>query len=147
MQAHGDLADAVNEYGRILSRVQDHASRALLFSFLGSAFSQAGDISRAGQSYADALRENPDNSAALMGSGLLAERGGDAALAVTQISHAVKVEPSDVGYLLLSQALRRAGRAADADASEAQARQMSHDFAQAQRSAAQMLVAAGIPSQ
>lgn len=143
-QAHGDITDAVNEYGRIFSRIQDHPSRALILSLLGSAFSQTGDFSRASQSYTEALKENPDNSAALMGSGLMAERNGDATLAVTQIGHAVKVEPSEVGYLLLAQALRRAGRAADADGVEAHVRQTSRDFAQAQRGAAQMLAAAGI---
>lgn len=146
-QAHGDLPGAIDEYGRILNRVPDHASRALVLSFCGSAFLEAGDTVRARQSYADALKENPDSSAALLGSGLLAERSGDAALAVAQISHALKVEPSDVGYLLLAQALRRAARSSDADAADARARQISHDVSAAQRTAAQTLAAAGISAQ
>jgi Flp pilus assembly protein TadD len=94
-------------------------------------------------SYTYALQENPDNAAALIGSGLLAERDGDFALAVARLSHAVEAEPSDLSYLLLEQALRRTGRLAEADDAEAHAR-ISHDFAQAQRSTAQVLAAAGI---
>jgi Flp pilus assembly protein TadD len=95
-------------------------------------------------SYTDALQENPDNAAALVGSGLLAERDGDFALAVARLSHAVEAEPSDVSYLLLEQALRRRGGLAEADDAEAHAQRISHDFAQAQRSTAQVLTAAGI---
>jgi protein O-mannosyl-transferase len=143
-QAHGDLPDAVDEYGRILNRVQDHPSRALLLSFMGSAFMQAGDFTQASQSYAEALRENPESGAALIGSGLLAERSGNRELAVSQISHATKVESSDVSYLLLAQALRRAGRKVEADAAVEHAQQISRDVALAQRTAAQMLSAAAV---
>ena len=146
-QTHGDLPDAIDEYGRILNRVQDHPSRSLLLSSLGGAFVQAGDLGRAREGYTNALKENPDSGAALVGDGLLAERSGDPARAVTQISHAVKVEPSDVGYLLLGQALRRAGRTGEAADAESAARKISGDFVQAQQNAAQILAAAGLQPQ
>jgi len=94
--------------------------------------------------YESAIEQNPDNSAALVGSGVLAERDGDLTLAVARISQAVEVEPSDVGYLLLEQALRRAGRRAEADDARAHAEQISRDFAQAKQSAGQVLAAAGV---
>jgi len=75
---------------------------------------------------------------------LLAERDGDAGLAVTQISHAMRVEATDVGYLLLGQALRRAGRLSEADAANTHAQQISQDFSKAQQSAAKILTSAGI---
>jgi cytochrome c-type biogenesis protein CcmH/NrfG len=56
----------------------------------------------------------------------------------------MKVEPTDVGYLLLGQALRRAGHTTEADEACAQAQRISHDFAQAQQSAARVLTSAGI---
>jgi tetratricopeptide (TPR) repeat protein len=111
---------------------------------LGSAFTQTGDFGRAKISYAYALRENPDNSVALVSSGLLAERDADYPMAIDQISHAMKVAPTDAGYLLLEQALRRAGRMAEADEAHAQAQRISHDLAQAKQSAAQVLASAGI---
>ena len=145
-QTHGQAQAAIAQYGRALGVAPDANSRAVAMSCLGSAYMQTGDFNRAKANYADALQQNPDTVAALMGSGLLAEREGDFALAVTRISHAVKVEPNDVGYLLLEWALRRAGRLVEADDAVAHARRISHDFAQAQKSAAQVMAAAGISS-
>lgn len=143
-QTHGHAQEAIEQYGRALRASPDSNARAAALSGLGSAFLQTGDIRRAKMSYTYALRENPDNGAALLGRGLLAEQDGDFALAVARISHAVEVEPTDVAYLLLAQALRRAGRTAEADDAFAQAQKISRDFAQAQHSAAQILAAAGI---
>jgi tetratricopeptide (TPR) repeat protein len=143
-QTRGYVKDALEQYARSLKAAPDSNSRAVVLGWLGLAFTQMGDIPRAQMSYSDALKENPDNRSALIGSGLLAERGGDFGLAVTQISHSVSIQPSDVDYLLLAQALRRAGRLAEADAASAQAQRISNDFAQAQQSAAQLLVSAGL---
>jgi Tfp pilus assembly protein PilF len=143
-QTHGHAQEAIGQYQRALDASADSNSRAIALSWMGSAFTQMGDIRRAKMSYAYALQENPDNAAALVGSGLLAERNGDFASAVARISHALEVEPTDVGYLLLEQALHRAGRLAEADDAEAHSQRISHDFAQAQRSTAQVLTAAGI---
>jgi Tfp pilus assembly protein PilF len=143
-QTHGHVQEAIEQYGRALRASPDSNARAAALSGLGSAFLQTGDIRRAKMSYTYALQENPDNAAALVGGGLLAERDGDFALAVARLSHAVEAEPSDVSYLLLEQALRRTGRLAEADDAEAHAQRISHDFAQAQRATAQVLAAAGI---
>jgi tetratricopeptide (TPR) repeat protein len=143
-QTHGYAQDAILQYGRALGAAQDSNTRAVALSSLGSAYLQAGDFKRAETNYEDALQQNPDTIAALVGSSLLAERDGDFTRAIAPMSHAVKLEPSDVGYLLLEQALRRGRRLAEADAAGAQAQRISHDFAQAQRSATQILGAAGI---
>jgi Flp pilus assembly protein TadD len=143
-QTHGHVQEAIEQYRQALDNSPDSNTRAVALNLLGSAFTQMGDIPRAKMSYAYALKENPDNGAALVGSGLLAERDGDFRFAVEQISHAIKVEPTDVGYLLLGQALRRAGHTTEADEACAQAQRISHDFAQAQQSAAKVLVSVGI---
>jgi tetratricopeptide (TPR) repeat protein len=143
-QTHGHVQDALDDYARALESSSDPKERSTILSWLGSAFTRTGQIDRAKMSYVYALRENPDNSVALVGSGLLAERAGDSAFAVTQITHAMKVQPTDVGYLLLEQALRREGHASEADAARAQAERISQDLPQARETAAQVLVAAGI---
>jgi len=143
-QTHGKAQEAVAQYGRTVGSSQEAKSRAVALSDLASAYLQMGDMNHAKMSYASALEQDPDNGAALVGSGLQAEREGDVAVAVSRISHAVEMEPSDVGYLLLEQSLRRAGRFAEADESRAHAQRISHDFAQAQQSATQVLAAAGI---
>jgi Tfp pilus assembly protein PilF len=143
-QTHGKAQDAVSQYRRAAGASQDAKSRAVALSDLASAYVQMGDMSHAEMSYASALEQNPDNGAALVGSGLLAEREGNFSTAIARISHAAEVEPNDVGYLLLEQVLRRAGRFAKADDARAHAQRISHDFAQAQQSASQVLVVAGV---
>jgi tetratricopeptide (TPR) repeat protein len=143
-QAHGHVREAIEQYRRALDDSTDSDTRAVALNLLGSASALAGDTRQAKLSYAYALKENPDNSAALIGSGLLAEQEGDWTSAIAQLSHAEKVSPTDLGYLLLAQAMRRAGRVAEADDAYAHAQQISHDFAQAQRSAAQVLASTGI---
>jgi len=143
-QTHGYVRDALAQYEMALDAATDSKSRAVVLTWLASAFTQMGDIQRAKTSYANALQQNGDNRGALVGSGLLAERDGDFASAADRISHSVQVAPSDVDYLLLAQLLRRAGRAAEADSAWARAQAISQDFPQAQQSAAQLLAASGI---
>jgi len=143
-QTHGHVQEAIEQYRRALDNSPDSDTRAVALNLLGSAFKSMGDIPRAKMSYAYALRENPDNSAALVGSGLLAEQEGDWTSAIAQISHAMKVGPTDVGYLLLEQVLRRAGHAAEADDAEVHAQRISHDLAKARQSAAMVLASADI---
>ncbi len=144
--AHGRVQDAIEQLQKAVDAADDNASRANALGCLGSAFMQADDIARARISYGAALEQNPDNPIALVGAGLLAERDGDNASAVAQISRAMKVEPTDVGYLLLAQALGRAGEVAEAGNAQVQAERISHDISQARRSAAQILDTDGIPN-
>jgi len=143
-QTHGHVQEAIAQYTRSLDASTDAKSRADALGHLSSAFMQTGDFARSKKSCGYALRENPDDSTALVDSGLLAEREGDFSLAASQISHAMKVQPADVGYLLLAQALRRAGRVAEANDALATAQRLSPDIAQARQQAAQVLATAGI---
>ncbi len=143
-QTHGHVQEAIEQFKRALDNSPDPKTQAVALNLLGSAFTAAGDIPRANMSYTYALKANPDDSAALIGSGLLAEREGNLAFAVMQISHAMKVEPTDVGYILLGHALLRSGRMAEAGYAYGHAQQISHDLAHAQRSAAQVLTSVGI---
>ena len=81
---------------------------------------------------------------ALVGSGVLALRQGQPDVAVVQLTHAAKIDPSDVNFLLLAQALRRAGRIAEADSVSMQAQKISSDLSQAQITAGQFLSLAGL---
>ena len=99
---------------------------------------------QAAASYENALRLSPENGLALTGSAILALRREQPDVAVAQLAHAVKVDPIDVNFLLLEQALRRAGRPAEADSASAQAQKISPDFAQARVAAGQFLSIAGL---
>jgi protein O-mannosyl-transferase len=143
-QSQGRVQEAIQQLTRAVDAATDANSRAIALSCLGSAFTQAKDLGHARMSYVSALQQNPDNGVALVGMGLLAERDGDFASATEQIAHAMKVEATDVGYLLLAQALGRAGHTAEAEQAAAKARQISPDISQAQQAAAQILASAGI---
>jgi protein O-mannosyl-transferase len=143
-QVHGHVQDAIEQYARSLSRAPDANSRAAALSMMGSAFALSGDFERANLSYNYALQQNPNWGSALIGSGLIAERNGDFALAVTQLNRAMNIAPSDAGYLLLAQALRRAGHTSEATNAETRAQQLSHDIDRARQAAAQVLASAGI---
>ena len=122
----------------------DPKMQAAAWSELGQAHLQLRHYDQAAESYQNALRLNPEEGMALMGSGVLALRQGRPDVAATQLTHAVKVDPSDVNVLLLAQALRRAGRPAEADSASAQAQKISPDLSQAQIAAAQFLSFAGL---
>jgi protein O-mannosyl-transferase len=145
-QNHGHLREAVDEYTRALEVAEDSKTRSIILSRLVLVYLQIGDLNRARLNCSYALKEDPENGAALVGCGLLAERKGDLESAASQISQAMKVEPTDVGYLLLAQALRREGKVAEAENALAQAQQISPDISQARQSAAQILDKDGIPN-
>ncbi len=143
-QTHGHLQEALKQYKQSLDVSIDADERSEAFAHMGAAFVQAGDLQNAKLGYGYALQQNPQNTFALIGGGLLAEREGDSTVAMVQIARALKVQPTDVGYLLLEEVLRRAGRLPEADEAEQYAQRISSDLGQARQSAAQELAAAGI---
>ncbi len=134
LQRHGDLGDGMKLYQKVLSNAGDPQLRAMAWSQMAGANAQAKDYDQAKVDYQNALQLNPNNAGALVGSGLLAERNGDSARAVEQLSHAAKVEPSELTLLLLADVLDRAGRGPEARAAEQAAAKISSDMGRARRS-------------
>jgi tetratricopeptide (TPR) repeat protein len=143
-QTHGHVPEAIAQYQKSLEISTDSKSRAEAMGHLGSAYIQTGDAALARTSYVYALQQDPDNAVALVGNALLAERDGDFGSAAVQISRAMQVSPTGVGYVLLAQALRRDGRLAEAREALTRAQQLSPDLLQAEQSAARVLITVGI---
>jgi tetratricopeptide (TPR) repeat protein len=143
-QTHGRLQEALGQYKQSLDVAVDANERAEGYAHMAAAFAQMGDIPNAKLGYGYALQQNPKSTFALISSGLLAEREGDVTFATVQIARALKIKPTDVGYLLLAQVLHRAGRLPEADQAEQVAQRISSDLNQARQSAADELAAAGI---
>jgi protein O-mannosyl-transferase len=114
------------------------------WSELGQAHLQTSHYAEAGENYRNVLRLNPDDEMALVLSGMLALRQGEPNTAVTQLEHAVKINPSNVNFLLLAQTLRGAGRAEEADTASAQAGKISPDLTLAKIAAGQFLAVADV---
>jgi Flp pilus assembly protein TadD len=95
-----------------------------------------GDYEQAKKSYESGLQANPNEPQSLVGSAMLAARDGNFSLAVTRLDRAMKVEPNDVGFLLLADALRHAARFQEAQAAEDMARKISPNLDEARKNAA-----------
>jgi tetratricopeptide (TPR) repeat protein len=80
------------------------------------------------QDFEVGIKQQPWNSPAYRGLGLVAQRAGDIARAVTNYERSVELQPSPVGYLLLAQALELAGQVEAARAAQSQAARMSPDL-------------------
>ena len=140
----GHPQEAIEECNAALRASADPKVQAAAWSGVGQAQLQLHHYDQAADSYRNALRLNPEDGGALIGTGLLALRQGESDLAVTQFFHAVKVDPSDANVLLYAQALRRDGRTAEADSALAQVQKISSDLGQAQFDAGQFLSFAGL---
>jgi protein O-mannosyl-transferase len=143
-QRNGHWQGAIEQYTRALESSNDPAVRVAAWDQIASAWAQGRDWDHAQQAYETALAVSANDPGALVGTGLLAWHSGDTTLAITQLSQAMKVAPTDVGWLLLAGAFRQAGKARDAAAADAQARTLSPDFAQAQEIADRVAASYGI---
>jgi tetratricopeptide (TPR) repeat protein len=71
-----------------------------------------GESMKAKRCYEISLQLAPDRPMApmaMIGLGLIAQKNGDLPEAVRQYSRAMAVQPTDVGYLLLAEALQQQG--------------------------------------
>jgi tetratricopeptide (TPR) repeat protein len=138
-QRHGDLEKAIGEFQTTLTMTSDPLLKADAYSNMGSAYRQRRDYEQAKQSFADALKLDPNKPMALIGMGLVAQRSGDIAEAVIEYSRAMAVEPTAVGYLLLGRAQQQAGHGEEAAVAKDRAKRLTSDIDQAQRAADELL--------
>jgi protein O-mannosyl-transferase len=138
-QARNDNREAIDRYYTVVRRAIEPSIRATAFANLGSIYRGLGDYRRAKENYDSALQLNPDLSIALVGSGLLAQKGWDYPLAAVQYAHAMRAEPTSVGYLLLAKALQQGGHSAEATQAFEQARRLSSNLRDDQKIADDLL--------
>ena len=138
-QARNDNREAIDRYDIVLRRAIEPSIRATAFANLSSIYRGLGDYRRAKENCDSALQINPDLPIALVGSGLLAQKGWDYSLAAAQYAHAMRVEPTSVGYLLLAKALQQSGRSAEAAQALEQAQRLSGNLQDDQKVADDLL--------
>jgi tetratricopeptide (TPR) repeat protein len=124
--------EAIEECTGVLRDSSEPKVQAVAWSELGQAHLQLHQYDQAVESLRNALLLNSEDGMALMGSGVIELHQGKTDLAVTHLLHAVKVDPSDLNVLLLSEAFRRAGRLGDAEAAETHIQKSSLDIRAAQ---------------
>ncbi len=130
---------ALQEDQAVLRLTSDKGLRAYALVNLGSDYRHLKDYAQAKESYEAALRVNPEAARAFVGLGVLAQKTGEFSEAVRNYSRAVELEPSDVGYLLLAQALQQNGQTAASRATFEAAQRVSPDFDRAQQAVRDLL--------
>jgi tetratricopeptide (TPR) repeat protein len=135
-QQHGDLKQAVMRYEAALQLATDTRIRASAFANLGQIYFTQRDYARARVAFESAAKLNNPYPIQL---GLLAQKTGDWNAAAQFYAYALSTQPTDVGFLLLEQALRGAGNEKDAVRSHQQAQLHSNDLGRAQQTVDDLL--------
>jgi protein O-mannosyl-transferase len=139
-QKQGRLTEALDHYNQVLSLGQSTgtlitlgpAFKARLFANMGHAYRDLGDLVKARDSLREAVRLDPDKFDPWMDLGFVEQKSGHPEEAAQAYSRALKLQSSDVGYLLLARALEQSGRQAESQAAIQRAKLVSRNFQAAQ---------------
>jgi tetratricopeptide (TPR) repeat protein len=137
--AHGHLSAAISRYQFVTEYAGDVGVRATAFADMGSAYRQIGELTKAKQYFETALQLSPNETMAMVGLGLIAEKNGDLTESVRQYSRAMAVKPTDVGFLLLAHALQQEGKTDEANTILERVARLSPNLPEAQKSAESLL--------
>ncbi len=138
-QQHKNLPQAIEQYQEVLNVTPSPKLRSEAYNNWALIDRDLGDDAAARDHFQQAVNNSPRYASAWIGLGLAAQRTGDLSLAVHAYSRAVEIQPSDSGYLLLARALEQSGRAAEAESASEQAKHLSRNFTETQRSVDRLL--------
>ena len=127
-QMHGKYQTALVGYATVVQLTKAPSLLATARANSGYAHYSLKQYGNAQQDFEAALNEQPANSAAYRGLGLLEQRAGDIIQATKDYERSAELQPSPVGYLLLAQALEIGGQAEAARAAQSQAARMTQDL-------------------
>jgi protein O-mannosyl-transferase len=135
----GNLAAAISRYQFVALNASDAGLRATAYGNMGSVYRQMGELDAAKQCYERALQLVPSRTMAMIGLGLIAQKSGDLSEAVRQYSRAMSMQPTDVGFLLLAQALQQEGHLDEAKHIFERVARLSSNLTEAQKTADSLL--------
>ena len=138
-QRHGHFSQAIAQYGQLIEATDDVRLRTSAYTDLGYCYRQTGDRARARQSFQEATSLSPGAFRAWVGLGLLAHDSGNLAEAIHDYGRSLSIQPWDLAYLLLAQALEQSGRTEESQAALQQAKRLSVDFDQLRQVGNQLL--------
>ncbi len=138
-QQHGDTKQAAARYALVLRLATDSQIRGSAYANLGTIYFASRDYARARENFEAAIKLNRVFPVALIDLGLIAQKDGDWSHAIDYYARFASMEPSDVAFLLLAQALDQGGHAADGERVRQQAMRISDNIAQAQQTVDKLL--------
>jgi Flp pilus assembly protein TadD len=138
-QMHGNLPAAIELYKKAATISRNPRTTAKAYNNLAYAYKEIHDLPDARESFQAAVKADPEFVGAWISLGLTAQRMGDLRGAADAYSQAAAIQPTDLSYLLLAQALEQAGDRQKAKAARHQAELLSNNILTAQHSADQLL--------
>ena len=138
-QQHGDLQQAAARYQYALQLASDPQVRAAAYANLGGVYFTLHDYQQAQQDFESALKLGSRSPFIFLHMGLIEQKANDLNNAIRFYATYVAVEPSDLGYFLLGQALDHAGDHERAKLAYEKAQQSSRDLNQTRKAAAKLL--------
>jgi protein O-mannosyl-transferase len=124
-QQHGDNRSAIQGYEEVMQLSGNPELLALAHSNRGYAYLELNEDDKAKQDFDAALAEQPENSAAYLGLGMLARRSGDWVQAARDFKRSAEIQPTPMAYQQLAEALDAMGQKDAAQAARDQAAKQS----------------------
>lgn len=152
-QHEGHAAEAIGHYQKALALTRDFTAenrgakvppvvirmQAVALADMGDAYFTLRDFPKAKSNYEAALQLAPLTAHQWMGLGIAEQRAGNLSAAIAAYTRATHLQVSDIGFLLLAQALDASGRSKEAEAARQQARLVTPDFAAVEQQAKDMV--------
>ena len=138
-QQHGDFQQAAARYQYALQLASDPQVRAAAYANLGGVYFTLHDYQRAKENFETALELNSRSPFIFLHMGLIAQKNSDWNSAIRYYATYVAVEPTDIGYFLLGQALDHAGDSERAKLAYQQAQRSSRNIDETRKAAAKLL--------
>ena len=143
-QREGNLREALAQYQQVIvitgrRTYRNKVVRATAFANAGHALRDLGEITQARDYLKQAVALDPDQFAPWMDYGIVSQQLGDLATAIHAYYQSTTIHATDVGYVLLAQALKEDAHPVEAKWAEQRAKDLTRDYPSAQQAAARMI--------
>jgi len=138
--ANGNVNAAMEHYQMTANQARGAFLRSRAYGKLGYLYRQKKQPMKAKQCFEMSLRAVPNQPIIMVQLGLIAELDeNDAATAVRYFTRAMQLQPTDVGLILLANALAEEGESSESDKALERAAKLSKDMDAAQEQARSLL--------
>ena len=124
-QQRGNIGEAIRGYDEVMRLTANPPLLALAHANRGFAHLSLNELDPARQDFEAALTQQPENSAAYLGLGMLARRSGNLAEAARDFANSAQFQPTPMAFQQLAEVLDATGQKEAAQAARAQAEKLS----------------------